>query len=529
MLKIKVTQIWVLLGSLFMLTLHGQISLSISGSVVDKNTKAALADAKVSIKNQGLETTTSASGAFSFNGSVSVNGPHRIWASRLYTSMGKIILEQAENEIISISINNIRGQGFQEIYRGALTAGIWEISPASLSNGVYLIKAESERFSSQIKWVSFNHKSEKFSISPSHFSGGGTQTSLPKLLAVDSLIVEKQGYSVGYFPLEGYEQENLTLELEPEASQNFESLTIVPDPSWDCFMPDGIPPPTLGDKVFTIEMEYAEIYDVGETQFGMRRQFDISGGSISGDNIEGSVLSGGLEYELTLANGSMELEQIVILRTNNNTPILMRNAGVAPAGSEDIRVVFYFEAPNSSSYSWLHDGEYVATRKANSSSKKITMEVYDVSSVSLPAEKVVIEDPSNSAQQSWECLTHSGSQGSVLFTENVTLGGSISIGATQGGSRNIIPITGGTMTGKVEGKILNGGADYQMGGLDARYTLAPNDGEYIIVRNCGPGALTPTFETRVGGPYEYLANGKYLSSAPGLGNGGVSITFYEMQ
>jgi hypothetical protein len=64
--------------------------------------------------------------------------------------------------------------------------------------------------------------------------------------------------------------------------------------------------------------------------------------------------------------------------------------------------------------------------------------------------------------------------------------------------------------------------------LDARYTLAPNDGEFILVRNCGPiGTLVPAFEARADGPYAFLNTGKFLSSPPGSGSGGVSITFYE--
>ncbi len=81
--------------------------------------------------------------------------------------------------------------------------------------------------------------------------------------------------------------------------------------------------------------------------------------------------------------------------------------------------------------------------------------------------------------------------------------------------------------------ILNGGADYQLAGpsgttLDARYTLAPSDGAFIIVRNCGPmSGLVPVFEAATDGPYAFLTTGKFLSSSPGGGSGGVSITFYE--
>ena len=86
--------------------------------------------------------------------------------------------------------------------------------------------------------------------------------------------------------------------------------------------------------------------------------------------------------------------------------------------------------------------------------------------------------------------------------------------------------------GKIEGKVLAAGADYQNlsnpATIDARYLWQTNDGEVIIVRNAGGfGKLAPTFEVREGSKYAYLNEGLYLSSPPGMGQGGVSLTFYE--
>jgi len=114
----------------------------------------------------------------------------------------------------------------------------------------------------------------------------------------------------------------------------------------------------------------------------------------------------------------------------------------------------------------------------------------------------------------------------------VALGASTSVGASKRGNRNIIPITGGTLTGNITGKVLFGGADYQnfSGGpaIDARYLWQASDGEIIIVRNTGPmGSLVPTFEARADGKYSWLNSGTYLSSNPGMGAGGVSLTMYK--
>ncbi len=307
--------------------------------------------------------------------------------------------------------------------------------------------------------------------------------------------------------------------------------TIIPDPSWTCGMPDGIPSPTAGTLVFSVSLTVSATHDVGNTQYGKRRQLDVSGGTITGAKLQGSVLSGGLDYELTLSNGAMELEQVLVYKTSDNTSIFLRNCGVAAAGDQAVRIVPDIEAPTSSSYAWLNTTKLVGTRVV--SGDKITLDVYDVSQAAPGATTIQLKDPAGVPNTSWDCLSGSGNQGDSVFTENVTLGSSFSVSNAKRGSRNIIPITGGTTTGKVAGKILNGGADYQLATssgttLDARYTLAPSDGSFIIVRNCGPSNnLVPAFEAAVDGPYKFLNDGKYLSSAPGAGSGGVSITFYE--
>lgn len=307
--------------------------------------------------------------------------------------------------------------------------------------------------------------------------------------------------------------------------------TIVPDPSWTCGMADGIPSPTAGTLVFSVALSVSATHDVGNTQFGKRRQLDVSGGTITGDKFSGTVLTGGLDYELTLSTGAMELEEVLVYKASDNTSIFVRNCGVAAPGDSVVRIVPDIEAPTSSSYAWLNTTKLVGTRKV--SGDKIQLDVYDVSKVTPGDSKVQLKDPAGVPNTSWDCVSGSGNKGDSVFTENVTLGSSFSVSNAKRGSRNIIPITGGTTTGMVAGKILNGGADYQLAGssgttLDARYTLAPSDGGFIIVRNCGPiNALVPAFETALDGPYKFLNDGKFLSSSPGSGSGGVSITFYQ--
>lgn len=307
--------------------------------------------------------------------------------------------------------------------------------------------------------------------------------------------------------------------------------TLIPHHSWDCGMPGGIAPPALGELVFEATAQVGEIYDLGQTQYGHRFQTEIKGGTVTGPKIKGTLMDRGLDYELDLSNGAIELEEINILKTSDGAYVYLRSCGTAPGPSNTVRIVPDFEAPNGGPYAFLNN-KLIGTRELDKTNKTLKFSVY-TAPAQAPAHTVTVEEPDGVPDQTWECKKAAGTKGAVVYTESVGIGaGSVAVGASKRGTRNIIPITGGTTTGRVAGTVLSGGADYQLLGttttLDARYTLHTNDGELIIVRNCGPiGGLVPVFEAATAGKYAFLNANTWLSSDPGVGAGVVNLTIYE--
>ena len=78
-----------------------------------------------------------------------------------------------------------------------------------------------------------------------------------------------------------------------------------------------------------------------------------------------------------------------------------------------------------------------------------------------------------------------------LMQIRVTLEPVRDLGDTPLGRRRIIGITGGSFSGRLSGRVLPGGADWQIvradgtADLDARYTLETSDGALIYVHNRG--------------------------------------------
>jgi hypothetical protein len=314
------------------------------------------------------------------------------------------------------------------------------------------------------------------------------------------------------------------------------AAVIVPHESWPCGLPNGIPAPERGALVFEATMTLDRVADVGRTPYGRRQVAVVRAGTVSGERLSGSVMTGALDFELTLANGVVEVEQVFVLRTADGRYIYVRGTGTGP-DARDVRIVMDFEAPDASGAAWLNAGTYVARRVLDAAAETMTLRVYDVSGAASPAEAgrvIRITKPAGVPPQpsDYRRAAPSEKPGRELITETVTLSPSQLVGPSKRGPRNIIPITGGEVAGRITAKVLPGGADYQNlskpATIDARYLWQTADGEIIIVRNGGAfGSLVPTFEVRVDSPYAWLNTGTYLSSNPGARPGGVGLTFYE--
>src|SRR5215471_18907395 len=123
---------------------------------------------------------------------------------------------------------------------------------------------------------------------------------------------------------------------------------VIPHSSWDCGMKDGIPNPEGGTLIFEIKTKLDRVTRIGKTLFGNRRIAVGLEGTISGAKLTGTLMTGALDYELTLSNGVVEVEQLFVFKTDDGKYIYSRCAGVG-ADLKDIRIAMDFEAPNDSS------------------------------------------------------------------------------------------------------------------------------------------------------------------------------------
>src|SRR6188768_4132593 len=101
---------------------------------------------------------------------------------------------------------------------------------------------------------------------------------------------------------------------------------LIPHQDWTCLMPEGVPKPEAGTHVFDVEIMLDQIYDVGRTPYGQRQALVTLGGTVKGNRISAAVLALGLDYQLLLPNGVVEVEQMLMLRTVDNSYVYLHNA-----------------------------------------------------------------------------------------------------------------------------------------------------------------------------------------------------------
>ena len=89
------------------------------------------------------------------------------------------------------------------------------------------------------------------------------------------------------------------------------------------------------------------------------------------------------------------------------------------------------------------------------------------------------------------------------FDLDVVVEEPIEIGDTGDGERRIIPIKEGTVSGRIEGHVLPGGADFQLFRVDrpselvAKYAIETADGDRIYVQNRGMRFADPAVSERI--------------------------------
>ena len=124
------------------------------------------------------------------------------------------------------------------------------------------------------------------------------------------------------------------------------------------------PPPPRLEFAFEEIVTLGQAIPVGETPLGRRNIIPITGGTFAGPGIQGTIIAGGWDWQLTRSDGCTEIEADYMIRTDDGVVINVINVGALcppePGRTGPAVTQPRFEAPKGK-YEWLNRSAFVGT------------------------------------------------------------------------------------------------------------------------------------------------------------------------
>ena len=143
---------------------------------------------------------------------------------------------------------------------------------------------------------------------------------------------------------------------------------------------DAFPAPHIQSApVLQIHVELGTKIDVGETDDGHRYIVPITGGNFTGQNLSGSVIPGGADWQVNRQDNVKNIEAIYALKTDDGDTIVVHNKGIVHALNGEryafTRPVFHVA---NGKYDWLNKGFFVGTIESIKFPRAVNIRIYRV-------------------------------------------------------------------------------------------------------------------------------------------------------
>ncbi len=128
---------------------------------------------------------------------------------------------------------------------------------------------------------------------------------------------------------------------------------------------DGPAPTVPTEYAFTIEAAISGALPMGASVDGERRSIPITGGTFAGEGINGEVVPGGADYQVTRTDGTTYITAIYMLKTDDGALINVTNAGfIVPPGTRGNDALYFRTSPQftapTGKYGWLNSTIFVS-------------------------------------------------------------------------------------------------------------------------------------------------------------------------
>lgn len=136
-----------------------------------------------------------------------------------------------------------------------------------------------------------------------------------------------------------------------------------------------------------IHVQLGKKIDVGMTDDGHRYIVPIIGGTFTGENIKGTVISGGADWQLDRQDKVKNIKALYALETHDGLTIIVDNQGMVhyQEGRRYAITRPVFHAPQGK-YQWLNEAFFVGTIESIKSPRSVVIRAFRITSDSTQSQ-----------------------------------------------------------------------------------------------------------------------------------------------
>ncbi|WP_341888656.1 DUF3237 domain-containing protein [Variovorax sp. YR752] len=153
-------------------------------------------------------------------------------------------------------------------------------------------------------------------------------------------------------------------------------------------MPDFPPPPTLVPMT-QIRCEVGALVSLGAAPTGERRYVPLGGGTARGPELNGTLVEGGIDWQVARSDGVLEIAAHYVIRTDDGALVEVKSDGLRHGPAEVMQQLARGEAVPRDAYffrtlirfttgalPWLHLNKVMAIAVGQREARTVLLDVY---------------------------------------------------------------------------------------------------------------------------------------------------------
>ena len=155
--------------------------------------------------------------------------------------------------------------------------------------------------------------------------------------------------------------------------------------------PFDLPPPPALVPMAHVECDVAVVVSLGVAPAGERRYVPLTGGTVTGPELSGRIVEGGVDWQVARADGALEIAAHYVVRASDGGLIEIRSDGLRHGPAEVMQRLARGEAVRPDEYffrtvirfttgapAWLHLNKTMAIAVGRRESAKVVLDFYRI-------------------------------------------------------------------------------------------------------------------------------------------------------